>query len=307
MTEYGYSAFAGQAEVDLPGALLNAEIAAEFLTLGGKTAYLYGYEPNTLIKEMDTCDTWGNLALFLENSAGNIRCPLPCYYAAQTFVAGMGRTRQRRKRNFPRRPAIIKNAHGRTDSHGVCAASSRRAMGRFCCSTKTRNKPAKSASNFAMARKAAVFAEKWNKCSIHRSNTSGRPMAKTGIRTRNNAPHAQNMERRDLSAITLPAYSLTVLRGELGAHRAEMQQGHRISPANCPAVKICEKFDIDITGCFPVYWFATTVGLRPNPTSSGQDIRLISGWREKPLTKIYESMSKYCAGRERPASATCAS
>jgi len=83
ITEYGYSAFAGQAEVDVPGALLNADIVGQFLTLGGDRAYLYGYEPNTLIKELTTCDAWGNLALFLADDDRRIRCPLPTYYAAK--------------------------------------------------------------------------------------------------------------------------------------------------------------------------------------------------------------------------------
>ena len=59
ITEYGYSAFAGRAEADLPGALLNAEIAAQFVTLGGARAYLYGLEPNSLIRESTDCDLYG--------------------------------------------------------------------------------------------------------------------------------------------------------------------------------------------------------------------------------------------------------
>ncbi len=86
ITEYGYSSFAGRAEVELPGALLNAEIVAQFLTLGGSAAYLYGYEPNTLIKEMRECDAWGNLALFLSDDSRAIREPLPTYYGAQLLT-----------------------------------------------------------------------------------------------------------------------------------------------------------------------------------------------------------------------------
>ena len=82
ITEYGYSSFAGEAEVDLPGALLNAEIVAQFLTLGGKAAYVYGCEPNVLMREQRRYGTWGNLALFLSDADRKIRCPLPVYYGA---------------------------------------------------------------------------------------------------------------------------------------------------------------------------------------------------------------------------------
>ena len=81
MTEYGYSAFAGQAEMDLPGALLNADIVAQFLTLGGASAYLYGLEPNTPIHEVADCPTYGNLAVFLSDDDRHIRQPLPTFTA----------------------------------------------------------------------------------------------------------------------------------------------------------------------------------------------------------------------------------
>ena len=81
ITEYGYSAYGSEAEITLPGALLNAETVAQFLTLGGARAYLYGYEPNELINEK-AC-SWGNNMLFLLGENGEIRSRFPTYYAAR--------------------------------------------------------------------------------------------------------------------------------------------------------------------------------------------------------------------------------
>ncbi|HEX3580105.1 MAG TPA: discoidin domain-containing protein, partial [Thermoanaerobaculia bacterium] len=47
-TEYGWSSYAAQAEVDLPGAIFNAEFVADFLAEGGAGAYFYGLEPDTI-------------------------------------------------------------------------------------------------------------------------------------------------------------------------------------------------------------------------------------------------------------------
>ena len=59
ITEYGYSAFGCRDEVDLEGALVNAETVGLFLSLGGSSAYLYGYEPADLMDELQ-CNSWGN-------------------------------------------------------------------------------------------------------------------------------------------------------------------------------------------------------------------------------------------------------
>jgi hypothetical protein len=73
--------------MDLPGALLDDETAAQFLTLGGSAAYLYGLEPNTPIHEGDTpCPTYGNLAVFLSDDQRHIRCRLPAYYALRLLT-----------------------------------------------------------------------------------------------------------------------------------------------------------------------------------------------------------------------------
>jgi hypothetical protein len=81
MTEYGYSAYGSRAEVDMEGALLNAEIVGQFFTLGGARAYLYGYEPNELINEKGC--SWGNNMLFGLADEGGIEYRTATYWAAR--------------------------------------------------------------------------------------------------------------------------------------------------------------------------------------------------------------------------------
>lgn len=73
MTEYGYSAFSTEAEVDLPGALFNADVIGTFLTVTRApcAAYIYGLEPTPLYKGPE-CDTWGNNTMFLSDKKRKI-------------------------------------------------------------------------------------------------------------------------------------------------------------------------------------------------------------------------------------------
>ncbi len=84
MTEYGYSVFGGRHEVDIEGALFDADTVGTFLTLGGGKSYLYGYEPNYLQDELKC--SWGNLMMLQLNPNNDQVNRLSAYYAAQLIT-----------------------------------------------------------------------------------------------------------------------------------------------------------------------------------------------------------------------------
>ncbi|PYS85398.1 MAG: glycosyl hydrolase family 5, partial [Acidobacteria bacterium] len=84
ITEDGYSAFGARAEVDLDGALLNADSVGRFLTMGGEAAYLYGYEASEIIKEQE-CSS-GNNMLFFRDDRGHIIKPTATYWGTRLLT-----------------------------------------------------------------------------------------------------------------------------------------------------------------------------------------------------------------------------
>jgi hypothetical protein len=84
MTEYGYSVFAGRPEVDIEGALFNADTVGTFLSLGGAKPYLYGYEPNYLQDELKC--SWGNLMMLQLDPKSDQLSRLSTYYASQLLT-----------------------------------------------------------------------------------------------------------------------------------------------------------------------------------------------------------------------------
>lgn len=95
MTEYGYSAYAGQAEVDLGGALLNADTVGAFLAGGGSAAYLYGLEPDQLQRDSRRCNSWGNVTLFVSDAAHRVRFAAATAWAARMLTRDWAAPRDR--------------------------------------------------------------------------------------------------------------------------------------------------------------------------------------------------------------------
>jgi len=86
ISEYGFSAFSGRAMVEMPSALLQADIVAHFLSAGGETAYMFGYGPNTPINQHLACAGYGNMAPFLADARGQAAQPLPSFYTSRLLT-----------------------------------------------------------------------------------------------------------------------------------------------------------------------------------------------------------------------------
>lgn len=81
MTEYGFSAFSGQAEVTMPGALFDADMIAHYLSLGGSATYLLGYGPDRLYEPGEACAGYGELMLFGADAKNQATWPTPAFWA----------------------------------------------------------------------------------------------------------------------------------------------------------------------------------------------------------------------------------
>jgi hypothetical protein len=84
--EANYSVFPCRQEVDLGGALLNAEIAAQFLTSGGSADFFYSYEPNQL---EESSGSWGNQMMLMQSqrrSSGSSGVPLATFHALRMLT-----------------------------------------------------------------------------------------------------------------------------------------------------------------------------------------------------------------------------
>lgn len=88
IAEYGFSAFSGQAMVEMPSALLQADIVGHFLTKGGSAAYLFGYGPNVPINQHLPCAGYGNMAPFLADANGQAAERLPQFYSSR-LISGI--------------------------------------------------------------------------------------------------------------------------------------------------------------------------------------------------------------------------
>ena len=82
VTEYGYSAYAAEAEDTPPGAVFDFDVAMTAVELGAESAYLYGAEPGSPIQEYP--GVWGNNMILEELEDRIVR--LPTFYAAQLLT-----------------------------------------------------------------------------------------------------------------------------------------------------------------------------------------------------------------------------
>lgn len=84
VTEYGYSAYEGQPEVEIEGALMYADILGKFLESGGSKSFLYGYEP-AFLQQSSNCGYGNNMLLGL-GTDGKIHYKTASFYGTQMIT-----------------------------------------------------------------------------------------------------------------------------------------------------------------------------------------------------------------------------
>jgi hypothetical protein len=90
ISEYGFSPFAGEAQSEPASALLAADIAGHFFTLGGSAAYMFGLTPDQPANQNFPCAGYGNMMLWEADDDGKSKWPMPVYYAERMMVQDWG-------------------------------------------------------------------------------------------------------------------------------------------------------------------------------------------------------------------------
>ena len=211
ISEYGYSAFAAEAEVDVEGALFNADTVGTFLIMGGSRAYLYGYEPNRVEKEV-AC-TEGNNMLFLGDARGNITYRTSTYFGAhltmQEWLQPSGGEHKiylckLNTKNLQRNSMIAAYAVERPDQKWSVMLINRDPQNAWTINLRFRNEESGSETDFTGDVDLFQFSAKQYKWDAELKHPS-----------RDDPPEHDVIATERARNIQLPPYSMTVLRGRI--------------------------------------------------------------------------------------------
>jgi hypothetical protein len=211
MTEYGYSVFAGRHEVDIEGALFNADTVGTFLTLGGSKPYLYGYEPNYLQDELKC--SWGNLMMLQLNPNQDQPNRLSGYYAAQLINKDWMQPINETNEIFP--VTITQQKPMLSRAVSVYAVRRPDKQWALLAINKDPNRTAQLGVQFNLssALRQVSFAGDVDVIQFSRDQYIWRDDGPNGYPSRSLPP--ARLTRKASSFYELPPYSLTVLRGKL--------------------------------------------------------------------------------------------
>jgi F5/8 type C domain len=215
MTEYGYSVFAGRPEVDIEGALFNADTVGVFLSLGGAKPYLYGYEPNYLQDELKC--SWGNLMMLQLRPKSNQLNRLSTYYTAQLLMKEWMQPVSEQHEIFRAATKQAKNDTRGVTRPAVTAYAVRRPDKQWALLAINKN-PKRAAQlnvQFTLpgAKQPLSFIGRVDVIQFSRQQYAWRDDGPNGHPIRSLSP--AQFAREASATYELPPYSLTVLRGKI--------------------------------------------------------------------------------------------
>jgi len=212
ISEYGFSAFSGRPMVELPGALLDADVVAGFLTEGGDGAYMFGYGPNIPVNQHLECAGYGNMMLHMADTDGQATVTLPAYQFARMLTGDW--TQPGHGLHQVYRVTVTSGAPPPEGGPAVTAYAVKRPDGAWAVMAVNRDaaRPAaltlrlKGPSGSAVALKGPVEIVQYAP-----ANYSWSPDGYKGHPTRNEPPTRTTAEGTR-TPVQLPPYSLTVIR-----------------------------------------------------------------------------------------------
>ena len=211
MTEYGYSVFAGRHEVDIEGALFDADTVGTFLTLGGSKPYLYGYEPNYLQDELKC--SWGNLMMLQLNPNTDQLNRLSAYHAAQLITKEWMQPTNETHEIFP----VTITGQKQTSPRVITVYAVRRPDKQWAllAINKDPNRAARLAVQFKLpgTQRQVSFAGDVDVIQFSREQYVWHDDGPNGYPSRSLSP--ARFTRKASSLYDLPPYSLIILRGRL--------------------------------------------------------------------------------------------
>ncbi len=215
MTEYGYSVFGGRPEVDIEGALFNADTVGAFLSLGGAKPYLYGYEPNYLQDELKC--SWGNLMMLQLIPKSDQLNRVSTYYAAQLLTKEWMQPVNKQHEIFPVTINEVRNGASKVTRPTVTVYAVRRPDRQWALLAI--NKDPKRAAQLNVqfkipgAQQPVSFTGQVETIQFSRAQYAWHDNGPSGHPIRS-LPPAQSA-REASSSYELPPYSLTILRGKI--------------------------------------------------------------------------------------------
>jgi len=211
ITEYGYSVFAGRHEVDIEGALFDADTVGTFLTLGGSKPYLYGYEPNDLQDELKC--SWGNLMMLQLNPNTDQLNRLSAYHAAQLITKEWMQPTNETHEIFP----VTITGQKQSSPRVITVYAVRRPDKQWAllAINKDPNRAARLSVQFKLPgiQRQVSFAGDVDVIQFSREQYVWHDDGPNGYPSRSLSP--ARFTRKPSSLYDLPPYSLTILRGRL--------------------------------------------------------------------------------------------
>jgi hypothetical protein len=199
ITEYGFSAFSGQPMVELPSALLNADIVGQFISRGGKAAFLFGYPPSTPTNQHLACAGYGDMMLHEADANGQAKWPMPIYWGARLLTQDWAEPGHGAHRIYG---AEVKGLHGAVTAYAV-----RRPDGAWAVMIV--NRDARKAHTVTLDGPMTGRLDMWQYSPAQYAWQADKEL---GHPSRDLPPVHSTVEARGV--VTLPAFSLTVVRGK---------------------------------------------------------------------------------------------